>query len=115
MLVQDMLTGRLHEVPAAAPAPAWPDPQVYGLGEVFDDRGQSLGLFLLPKLIRSIVGSRRPPPAPASPVVRTVCPPCPTPMAPWYPPGLRPGFPPYPPGYPGLPFGSRRRRRRRRR
>ena len=56
MLVQDVLTGQLQDIPeygmAPAPAPGWPDPQVYGLGEVHGERGNSLGVFFLPKLIR---------------------------------------------------------------
>jgi len=121
MLVQDMLTGQLHEVPdqvGGTPADGWPDPQVYGLGEVHDGFGNSLGLFFLPKLIQKAVGAVRSilpggRPAPAPPAVAPACPPCPPcpvcrtaapyPMQPT----------PFPPGFaPGYPFRSRRRRRR---
>jgi hypothetical protein len=69
MLVQDMLTGQLHEVPEYGMTPPppprrWPDPQLYGLGEVHDERGNSLGVFFLPKLIRgaasAVTGMARP-------------------------------------------------------
>ena len=128
MLVQDMLTGRLHEVPdyrmAAPPSRGWPDPQMYGLGEVHDAYGNSLGMFFLPKLIKGAVSAvsnlvrgavpgavppplpmpSMPPPAMAAPAPS--CPPCP-------PYGLPPpGAAMAPPGYPA-PFPRFRRRRRR--
>ena len=57
MLVQDMLTGQLHDIPEYGMAPRWPDPQVYGLGEVHDERGNSLGVFFLPKLVKGAVSA----------------------------------------------------------
>ena len=41
MLVQEMLTGQLHDIPVYGMAPRWPDPQVYGLGEENGERGYS--------------------------------------------------------------------------
>jgi hypothetical protein len=128
MLVQDMLTGRLHEVPdyrmAAAPPRRWPDPQMYGLGEVHDGYGNSLGLFFLPKLIKSAVGTvsnlvrgalpgAAPPPSPPPipmpmPAMAAPAPPCP-PCPPY---GVPPGAALAPPGFPA-PFPRYRRRRRR--
>jgi hypothetical protein len=112
MLVQDMLTGSLHEVPDGGVGYAEaPDPRLYGLGEVHDGFGNSLGMFLLPKLISRLVGgagSSRPAVSAPSPA----CPPCPA--CPSCGMQLRPPFPlpfPYPPPPPGYP--SRRRRRRR--
>jgi hypothetical protein len=125
MLARDMLTGQLHEVPdggyAAAPAGAYPDPQTYGLGEAYDGYGNSLGLFFLPKLIKSAVGAitggggpgilSNLLPGGGGAAAAPACPPCPacpacgTQLAPAMP---RPGFP-YP--YPYPPPARRRRRR----
>jgi hypothetical protein len=128
MLARDMLTGQLHEVPEYGPAPrigGWPDPNTYGVGEVYDGLGHSLGMFFLPKLVKAITGGGGPGGlltrllpgggggATAAPVTRVSCPPCPPcpscnanmmrpPMGP-------PGYP-YPFPYPAAP---RRRRRRR--
>jgi len=120
MLVQDMLSGQLHEVPdhvAGAPTHGWPDPQLYGLGEVHDAFGNSLGLFFLPKLIQKAVGVVRKilpggSPAPAPPAAAASaapgCPPCPVCRMPYPIPSM-----PMPPGFaPGYPFPRRRRRRR---
>src|SRR5262245_23523326 len=98
MLAQDMLTGRFHEVPdQMAAADGWPDPQLYGLGEVHDGYGNSLGLFFLPKLIQKAVGaitgggqpapSSAPPGCPPCPVCRTPYPGPPAPMPPAFAPG----------------------------
>lgn len=123
MLVQDRLSGYIHEVPdygyGEPEMSGWPDPQAYGLGEVYDGLGNSMGLWFLPKLIKGAVsavkglvtggGGMRPSfpmPAPAAPTMPPGCPPCP-PYA-----MQRPGFPP--PGVP-YPFPITRPRRRRRR
>lgn len=119
MLVQDRLSGYIHEVPdyGEPDMSGWPDPQTYGLGEVYDGLGNSLGLWFLPKLIKGAVGAVKglvtggarpalPAPAPMAPAMPAACPPCP-PYA-----MSRPGFPP--PGAP-YPFPMTRRRRRRRR
>ena len=113
MLAQNMLTGQFHQVPDYRAAPphmgGWPDPQVYGLGEVHDGLGNSLGLWFLPKLIKGAVsavsnlvtgggGSS------ASPVPPN-CPPCPVCPTPAGPPGMMP---------PGIPYRFPPRRRRRR-
>src|SRR5262245_38484768 len=91
MLVQDMLTGYLHEIP---------EQQLYELNEVmYDGLGNPVGLF--PGLIRAVgglvssilgPGAPTPPrPTPPLPVIgpgglspqSTVCPPCPPcPVAP---------------------------------
>jgi hypothetical protein len=124
MLVQDRLSGYIHEVPdygyAEAEMSSWPNPQTHGLGEVYDGLGNSLGLWFLPKLIKGAVsavkglvtGGAAPPvfqqPAPMAPMPMPMmrpagCPPCP-PYGPGFP---QPGAP-----YP-LPMTRRRRRRRR--
>jgi hypothetical protein len=112
MLAQDMLTGRLHEVPdQMASTDEWPNPQLYGLGEVHDGYGNSLGLFFLPKLIQKAVGAitgggQR---AAASPAP-SGCPPCPVCQTPQpYPMPPAPTPPAFAPGYP---YPMRRRRRR---
>jgi len=117
MLVQDMLTGQLHEVPdygvAEPEMSGWPDPQMYGLGEVHDGLGNSLGLWFLPKLIGGAVskifgggGGDAPAPAPAAAPACPPCPACPTcGMA-------LPPIPYPPPGYPPPGYLPRRRRRR---
>jgi hypothetical protein len=128
MLVQDMLTGQLHEIPDGISAPrigGLPDPQVYGLGEVYDGYGNSLGLFFLPKLIKKAVGavgsvvrgitggggSR----SALAPAPSQACPPCPPcPPCPQYPAFRTPLPAGMPPGYP-FPYPPRPRRRRRRR
>src|SRR5438552_6598979 len=126
MLVQDMLTGQLHEVPEGVGGPRMgnlPDPQTYGLGEVYDGLGNSLGMFFLPKLLSAITGggggggllSKLLPggggggsaPAP----MRVSCPPCP-PCPSFNASTMRP--PMGPPGYPyPFPYPPSRRRRRR--
>jgi hypothetical protein len=116
MLVQDMLTGQLHEVPdrgiAYGGRSAPPDPRLYGLGEVHDGFGNSLGLWFLPKLIGGAIsrltggGSQpSPPPAPAPAPACPPCPACPTCGATAMP-------PPYPYPYPPPAYAPRRRRRR---
>jgi hypothetical protein len=116
MLVRDRLSGRLYEVPERLAS--MPDPRQYALGEVHDAYGNSLGAFLLPKIIQAFRGAVRPrvrhvvaPAAAAAPC--PPCPPCPPPFPPW----MRPPFGPYPfgPFGPGGGMGARRRRRRRRR
>jgi hypothetical protein len=118
MLVRDMLTGYLHEVPEA---------QLYGLPELggvnqvlYDGLGNPLGFFFLPKLVSGaaklvggLIGGRRPAPVVGSrfplPSYRPYapCPPCPPcPTLPVSPPGPYP-MAPYP-----MPYGRRRRRRR---
>lgn len=134
MLVQDMLTGRLHEVRpdpgvAAPRIGEMPDPQTYGLGEVYDGLGNSLGMFFLPKLIGGAVnaitgggggggllsrllpggggGGATSAPGPIR-LTCPPCPPCPSPNSMMRPPMTPPGYPypfPYPPP-------ARRRRRR---
>lgn len=116
MLVQDRLSGYIHEVPdyGEPDLSGWPDPQAYGLGEVYDGLGNSLGLWFLPKLIKGaanvvkglLPGASAPRPAQMAPTRPAGCPPCP-------PYGMqRPGL--QPPGAP-YPFAMMRRRRRRRR
>ena len=124
MLVQDMLTGQLHEVPeygmATPQMDGWPDPQAYGLGEVHDGFGNSLGLFFLPKLIKGAVSAVSnlvqrageggsallpPPPAAAAPSCPP-CPPCRTCGTPVPAAAMAPSGHPFP--YP--PFRRRRRR-----
>jgi hypothetical protein len=132
MLARDMLTGQLHEVPDYGAVPrmsSWPDPQTYGLGEVYDGLGNSLGMFFLPKLVNAITGggggggaagllSRLLPGGggggavapPATRVTCPACPPCPscntnTMRPPMGPPG-------YPFPFPYAPGPARRRRRR---
>ena len=116
MLVRDMLTGYLHEVP---------DAQLYGLSGIdgldqvlYDGLGNPLGFFFLPKLISGaakviggLIGGGRPTPIVAPPPLPPLplpsyraCPPCPS--APMPVPGPYPMFP-----YP-MPYGRRRRRRR---
>ena len=115
MLAQDMLTGRIHEVPdhIGGPVDGWPDPQLYGLGEVHDGYGNSLGLFFLPKLIKGAIGAVKRVVggggAPAPSAAAATCPPCPPcspqrQMMPFGPSTMPPGYP-----FPGRP---RRRRRR---
>ena len=130
MRVQDMLSGQFHEMPDYGVAEpyrsGWPDPQMYGLGEVHDGLGNSLGLWFLPKLIGGAVSkifgggggggeASAPPPMTSAPApLRVTCPPCPPCPACGTPfPGagmMRPGFPPFP--YPYPPPSPRRRRRR---
>lgn len=119
MLVQDMLSGYIHEVPdyGEPEMSGWPDPQTYGLGEVYDGLGNSLGLWFLPKLIKGAASAVRgllpgggvrpslPQPVPMAPTMPAACPPCPAYGMP---------RPPFPPGTP-YPFPQSRRRRRRRR
>jgi hypothetical protein len=119
MLAQNMLTGQLHEIPEYGAAPtvgAWPDPQTYGLGEVYDGLGNSLGLFFLPKLIKGAVNAITGGGGGGgglAPVTRVNCPPCPACPAcgTAMPPGgmMRPGMPGFP-----FPYPPTRRRRRRR-
>jgi hypothetical protein len=116
MLVRDMLTGQLHEVPeygepdvAEPDMSGWPDPQVYGLGELHDGGGNSLGLWFLPKLIqgatglvKNIIGGAMPAAPEAAPA--SACPPCP--VCPTC------GAPQWTPGPPPPAYLPRRRRRR---
>jgi hypothetical protein len=119
MFVQDRLTGQLHEVPdvgyyAEPEFAAWPDPQLYGLGEVHDGFGNSLGLWFLPKLIGGAVskifgGGGAPAPSAPAPVVTQSCPACPPcPRC-----GPTMPTPPFP--YPPFPYPYPQARRRRRR
>jgi hypothetical protein len=114
-----MLTGYLHEVPEVGYAEqpelgAWPDPQLYGLGEVHDAYGNSLGMLFLPKLIGGAIGkifgggSPPLPPLPPLPAVTQSCPPCPPCPAC----GSTMPTPPFPYPYPPPGYAPRRRRRR---
>jgi hypothetical protein len=112
MLVRDMLTGQLHEVPeygrpdvAEPEMSGWPDPQTYGLGELHDGYGNSLGLWFLIQgaagLVKNIIGGGRPAP---EAVPAPTCPPCPAcPTC---------GAPQWMPGAPPPVYLPRRRRRR---
>jgi hypothetical protein len=116
MLVQDMLTGQFHDVPeygepnvGEPDVSGWPNPQMYGLGELHDGYGNSLGLWFLPKLIQGaaglvkniIGGGEQAPPAAVPAPMCAPCPACPT-----------CGSTQWTPGAPPPVYLPRRRRRR---